>query len=240
MPIHDRFDFSLINIPTLPGMFPSRDVRDRTLPLWTVAGIPGLSADAINTILDQGHMRTWEEIAAMVGQGLTAGNIVAIWDWLTGESREPSAEGACLWPERPDPVTGECVAFLGTQPGPDGQPVNGRYGTGMVPMTRNIMRHVCPKGMVLGDDRICYNRRNISNKDREWPKGTRPLGTPEEMRAVRIASRFAGRFERTTKRMQKIGLAKKPAPRARRLSPPHHDALHHGGVLKVIEEVTHR
>lgn len=215
--------------PSGPGGFPSIGPLG-TLPIpspgggYTVAGIPNIAGDAITLILDQGHLWTWDRIAEIIGQGLEGRHIQAIWDALTGGSRNPTAEDACIWPTQADPATGECRMFVGTQPGPDGQPVNGRYGTGMVPTTRNITRHVCPKGMVLGDDGICYNRRNIANSDREWPKGTKPLGTAEEMRAVRIASRFAKRYERTTKRMQKIGLVKKPvsrrrAPAAKRIGP---------------------
>jgi len=211
---HDSF-LTLGFVPS-SGPFPMRSVNDRWDPIWTVASIPNLQGITIDTILDLAGSLPWAEIAELVGQGLTWQQVLDIYNELTHQGTDVTPLGKCFFPLKEDPVTGECKAFLGDQPGPDGVPVNGRYGTGMVPTTRNISRDVCPKGMVLGDDHICYNRRNISNKDRRWPKGTRPLGTAEEMRAVRIASRFAGRFERTTKRMQKIGLVKKPAAARRR------------------------
>jgi len=88
--------------------------------------------------------------------------------------------------------------------------VMGIYGAAEVPGEKLIRRHVCRPGMVLGDDLLCYNRSQIRNSDREWPRGTRPLGTPGEMRALRISARFAGRMDRTNERLQSLGLLKKP------------------------------
>jgi len=119
-------------------------------------------------------------------------------------------DGVCRFPSSPADVSvggGMTVGF--------GEAVMGQYGAALRPGNRATNVAVCPRGSVLGNDGLCYNKRDISNKERMWPRGPRPLGTPEEMRAVRIASRFAGRFERTTKRMQKIGLVKKPAARRR-------------------------
>lgn len=218
-----------------PGIFPARAIQDRWAPVWELAGIPQLQGITIDTIMDLAGSIPWGEIADRVGQGLTAEQVKKIWDAITqGGTQQDVATDACWWPMEEHPVTGECVApFLGDQPGPDGVPVNGRYGLGAVPRKRNIERDVCQKGMVLGDDNICYPRRSIANKDRMWPRGTRPLGTAEEMRAVRIAARFAGRFERTTKRMQKIGLVKK-APTRRRL-PARARGPIQGGSLTVID-----
>jgi len=110
-----------------------------------------------------------------------------------------------------------------------GQAVMGRYGAGMSPGNRVINRADCTqngriRGMVLGNDGVCYNRREISNKERMWPRGRRPLLTGGDMRAISTAARAAGRLERTTKRLQKIGLMKKPAPRRQIKSGP---AEHH-------------
>jgi len=89
----------------------------------------------------------------------------------------------------------------------------GRYGAGLVPGTHVINRAVCLRGMVLGNDGLCYNKSQISNKEREWPRGRRPLLTGGDMRAISTAARAGRRLEGATKRLQKIGLMKKPAPR---------------------------
>ena len=93
---------------------------------------------------------------------------------------------------------------------PPGAPVMGQYGAGVIPGSRIINRAVCWRGMVLGNDGLCYSRKQIRNSDREWPRGARPLGTPGEMRALRIADQFAGRMDRTNERLQTLGLLKKP------------------------------
>lgn len=97
-----------------------------------------------------------------------------------------------------------------TDPTYSGEVVMGIYGAAEVPGRRMIDRHVCRPGMVLGDDMLCYNRTQIRNSDREWPRGTRPLGTPGEMAALRTSVRFAGRMDRTNVRLQSLGLLKKP------------------------------
>jgi len=78
-----------------------------------------------------------------------------------------------------------------------------------------IERRVCRRGMQLATDGLCYNRGAITNKQREWPRGRRPLLTGGDMRAIGVASRAANKLERTTKRLQGMGMMKKPASRAR-------------------------
>ena len=123
-----------------------------------------------------------------------------------------------------DTRTNRCAHFIGSVTGPDpemepvGEAVMGRFGPAMVPGHRPIDRDVCPRGMVLGLDRLCYNSRGdnkISNKNRLWPKGRAPLGAPYEMRALSITTRFASKFKTANKRMEDLGLVKKPKPRAR-------------------------
>jgi len=137
-----------------------------------------------------------------------------------------SSGGRCRIPgQRPDPVTGECSFFLGTRRGPDSRPlqigpgvgvgdaVMGRYGAALEPGSRIIDRAVCLRGMVLGDDGLCYNRSQVSNKERMWPRGRRPLLTGGDMRAISTAARAGKRLEGATKRLQKIGLMKKATRR---------------------------
>ena len=129
----------------------------------------------------------------------------------------------CLPGFKVDPVTGNCVPFfLGDRPGRDDQPlqigpgtpvgdaVMGRYGAALEPGSRIIDRAVCLRGMVLGDDGNCYNRSQIKNSERMWPRGRRPLLTGGDMRALSTAPRAAPRLTATAVRLQDIGLIKKP------------------------------
>ncbi len=134
----------------------------------------------------------------------------------------------CIIPGmRPDPVTGKCTFFLGDRPGRDTAPLDvgpgvpvgdatmGRFGAALVPGSRIIDRAVCLRGMVLGNDGLCYNSKGFRNSDRMWPRGRRPLLTGGDMRAISIASRAATRLTNTAVRLQEIGLIKKPVARKR-------------------------
>lgn len=133
----------------------------------------------------------------------------------------------CVWPFREDPITGECKLFAGDRPGPNGgEPVGdavmGQYGAGLTPGVMNIRRAVCLRGMQLGNDGVCYNKSQISNKQRMWPAGRKPLLTGGDMRAISTASRAGKRMDVATKRLQKMGMMKKPV---RRTGPTRHQAL---------------
>jgi len=147
-----------------------------------------------------------------------------------GLSRATAATAGCGFGQKIDPATGLCAFFLGSGPGidilspsaleggisaalPGGEVVMGRYGAGMVPGSKIIDKAICIPGMLLGDDGVCYNKSQIKNSERQWPRGRRPLLTGGEMRSIAIAARAAGRLERTSKRLQKIGLLKKPVRR---------------------------
>jgi len=134
-----------------------------------------------------------------------------------------------------DPITGNCVNLDALLPGgapaitpafggagAPGEVVMGRYGAAEVPGNRVIQRAVCRPGMIVGDDGLCYNKSQITNKQREWPKGRRPLLTGGDMAAISKAARAGARLERTTKRLQKIGLMKKAAPRRIKSGPTEH------------------
>ncbi len=142
--------------------------------------------------------------------------------FTTTQAEERNGDGGCIFPFRRDPRTGECRIFAGERSGPDdvffsggraGEAVMGRFGAGMVPGVRTIDRAVCLRGMQLGLDGLCYDKKQLTNKERLWPAGRRPLLTGGDMRCISIASRAGKKLERTTKRLQAIGLMKKPAPR---------------------------
>jgi len=106
-----------------------------------------------------------------------------------------------------------------------GDVVNGRYGPAYEPMADPRVVRLCLPGDILGDDGLCYSKAQLKNKEREYPRGTRPLGTPGEMAALRKAAAFGRRMETTVKRMQSIGVLKKPSkarrpmPRQRQIGP---------------------
>jgi len=152
---------------------------------------------------------------------------------LGTQGRLSGGGGGCLPPLVSD-LTGGC--FAPGSPSADfgtggGAAVMGRFGAAMAPMGRSILTLDCLPGMVLGKDDLCYNRRDISNKERKWPRGTKPLGTPGEMAALRKAASFGRRMETTIKRMQKIGVIKKPASRK---SPPKPKMLAPGSGVHVV------
>ena len=90
-------------------------------------------------------------------------------------------------------------------------PVMGRYGAGVIAGSEIIDRATCPRGAHLGNDGVCYNKGVISNKQRMWPTGAKPLLTGGEMNAIRTATTARGRVARAAGR---LGIVAK-APRRR-------------------------
>jgi len=108
---------------------------------------------------------------------------------------------------------------------PFGEAVMGRFGAGLKPAVFSQQRRACPRGSILGAPEadgtsLCYNRSQISNKQRAWPRGRRPLLTGGEMRAISIAGRAAKRLQAKQKQLQELGLLKKPAAPRRKALPP--------------------
>ncbi len=102
-----------------------------------------------------------------------------------------------------------------------GDPVMGRYGAGFEPDVFSTTTRRCGRGAVLGLDGICYNRRDLRNSERFWPRGRRPLLTGGEMRCISVASSAAKKLQKKQKQLTELGLLKRPAPRARRAEPVH-------------------
>jgi len=124
------------------------------------------------------------------------------------------------------PTSGE---FGGEQFGV-GEAVMGRYGAALQPGSQIIDRAICLRGMQLGDDGLCYNKNQITNKQRMWPAGRKPLLSGGDMRAIGIAARAGRRLEGATKRLQRLGMMKKPASRR---ALPHAHAKAATGVVSV-------
>lgn len=109
--------------------------------------------------------------------------------------------------------------------------VTGQFGAGFEPVVVDRMMRICPPKTVLGADGICYNRRDLRNSERAWPRGRRPLLTGGEVRAISIASTAAKKLERKKKQLEELGLLKKPATRKAKaqplLAPGHHAHVAH-------------
>lgn len=136
---------------------------------------------------------------------------------------QPQRPSVCIPPWFPKPGGG-CELDLIPGPGgggtgpvgrDQGEAIMGRYGAAMVPTLIDRTIRDCLPGMVLGKDLNCYNARDISNKERRWPKGRAPLLTGGERNAISKARRAAGKLERTTKALQDMGMLRKPAPRTK-------------------------
>lgn len=111
-------------------------------------------------------------------------------------------------------LPGGATGFEAVGVAPVGDAVMGRFGAALQPGIMQIDRAVCLRGMVLAIDGLCYNKSQVSNKQRMWPRGRRPLITGGEMRAVAIASSAGKRLDKTTKRLRDLGLMKQlPKPR---------------------------
>ena len=105
-----------------------------------------------------------------------------------------------------------------------GVAVVGRFGAGIEPMVRVSQVRDCQRGMVLAVDGLCYNRRDLRNSERFWPRGRRPLLTGGDMRAISTAASAARKLQRKQKDLMKLGLL--PKPTARRRAPTAAD-IHH-------------
>lgn len=107
-----------------------------------------------------------------------------------------------------------------------GEAVNGQFGVALVPATCQQTTHRCPSGAVLGRDGLCYNKSQISNKERLWPQGRRPLLTGGEMRAISTAASAAKKLQRKQKQLISMGMLPS-ASRGRRVPAGHKAKLSH-------------
>jgi len=173
------------------------------------------------TLLPRGITRTsqGEKEAGSRAKGLVPDEVLALLPCLDPRLVRAS-DGHCV-----APGSGHFREHFGGVSGVGevavGEAVMGRYGAGLRPGSMVIDRAVCLKGMQLGNDGICYNKSQISNKQRQWPAGRKPLLSGGDMRAISIAARAGRRLEGATKRLQKLGMMKKPAT-SRRGAPHQH------------------
>jgi len=136
----------------------------------------------------------------------------------------PQDQGPCLPPLIRGPE-GRCIAPtspLGARV-LVGEATMGRYGAALIPGSQIVDRATCLRGMQLGNDGLCYNKGQITNKQRMWPAGAKPLLTGGEMNAIRTAATARGRVARAAGR---LGIVAK-APRRRRTPAGHKAKLVH-------------
>ena len=136
----------------------------------------------------------------------------------------PSNGNGCDPPLRRGPG-GNCI-FPGSPVGADvfgGEAIIGMHGAGMVAGSRIVDVATCRRGMHLGNDGVCYKKGAITNKERMWPAGAKPLLTGGEMNAIRTADTARGRVARTAGR---LGIVPK-ASRKRRVPTGHKAKLVH-------------
>jgi hypothetical protein len=141
--------------------------------------------------------------------------------------------GAASCPDGSFPVFGRCIDLIpgGSVSGggmvlDTGEAVMGRYGAALVPMrtTQEVAR--CPRGAVLANDGLCYNRSQLRKSDRKWIPARKPLLTGGDLNAIARASRAANRVKVQQKRLQKLGLLAKPKAQRRAPQPGHHHHDH--------------
>lgn len=94
-----------------------------------------------------------------------------------------------------------------------GEVVKGRYGAAEQPAISNIRTARCRRGLVLGDDGLCYRRGHLRKDERKWNPGRKPLFTGGEQNAVATAARVAGKLQAHQSRLQRLGMLKKPKGR---------------------------
>lgn len=80
-------------------------------------------------------------------------------------------------------------------------PAQGAFGVGALPAQMSQRKLVCPPGMVLGRDSVCYARRQLSRAERKHPPERKPLLSAYDGKVLERAhaleqklNRVAGRF----------------------------------------------
>jgi len=79
----------------------------------------------------------------------------------------------------------------------------------VIPTTR--MR--CPKGTVLGEDDLCYNKGSIPVKYRKWRPGPKPVVSRADQKAIQRADRARKRLVSLTKKAGAHASLTKPRTR---------------------------
>jgi len=105
-----------------------------------------------------------------------------------------------------------------------GNAVMGQFGAALEPTIVDQEVSRCPRGSVLGKDGLCYNKRDLRNSERMWPRGRRPLLTGGDMRAISIAASAAKKLQRKEKQLVSMGMLPHKHARKPRSLPAGHSA----------------
>ena len=123
--------------------------------------------------------------------------------------------------------------FIGTAPGAVVEGIEGRPA--IQSGTRQITRHTCPPGYILGRQNLCYWNLPRNSKLRKWRPGRRPLFTGGDLNAIARTRRLASRAEEIFKvtNPNKKAVSKSAASSRRRTGRPE---TVQGGTLRVLHE----
>jgi len=102
-----------------------------------------------------------------------------------------------------------------------GEAVMGRYGAALSPGSVTQTRMVCPRGTVLGNDNLCYNKRDLKKSERKWIPERRPLLTGGDLNAITRARKAGRAVAKKTMWLQDMGMLPKPAAKTRRKKHAH-------------------
>ena len=147
------------------------------------------------------------------------GNIIAAgFDLLDGDDDDEPTGGVPTFLPTPqgtncnpglvfDPIARMCVspgspADISTGgPVQYGNAVMGRYGAALTPATMSTVRRRCPRGTVLGNDNLCYNKRDLRKNERKWVPGGKPLFTGGDLNAITRAHNLEGKAKEIAEKL---------------------------------------
>lgn len=81
------------------------------------------------------------------------------------------------------------------------QAVSGAFGMPAIAPTHELVgKFVCPPGMVLGEDNLCYPKAVLrrDSRFRKWRPGRRPIGTGGDLNTITRARSIVGRMRDAT------------------------------------------
>lgn len=85
---------------------------------------------------------------------------------------------------------------------------------GYAPARTTLEVRRCGKGAVLGFDGLCYDKRMLRKDQRAWVPGRKPLLTGGDLNAIAKAARAARRMKGQQRKLERLGLLKRPTRHA--------------------------